>query len=74
MSGGHFEYQQYVFIDIANEIDRLIEKGDYGPEIIKKFKETSASLVRAHKRSEGSTGLCAMTTVLRNLWKGGKKS
>ena len=41
MSGGYFEYQQYRFNDVANDIDRLIAKNDFDKDIMDKFKETS---------------------------------
>jgi hypothetical protein len=53
MSGGHFQYKQYDFTNIADEIRRLIETNDcqeldrygcrigrgYGPDVIAKFCE-----------------------------------
>ena len=54
MSGGHFEYQQYRFEDIACEIDRLITKNNrkgneypYNNETIRKFKEAAHTIRQA---------------------------
>lgn len=66
MSGGHFDYQQYRFGYIADEIDTLIENNgsqeldDYGqtvgrfypPEIIEKFREASHWLRRAGEMAQ----------------------
>jgi len=53
MSGGHFQYQQHSIMDIAEDIERIIEGNDdesinewgdkrgrgYSPEVIEKLKE-----------------------------------
>ena len=63
MSGGFFQYQQYILQDIAAEIDEIIETNDstdtnsYGedisyhlpPEILEKFKRTSHTLKQVAK-------------------------
>ena len=63
MSGGYFNYRQYACDDIASEIDEIIASNDsteqdewgydigrhYPPDIIAKFKETSATLRKAGK-------------------------
>lgn len=38
MSGGHFEYRQYVIGEIADDVERLIGEGEYSPEVIARFK------------------------------------
>lgn len=50
MSGGHFNYKQHVFRDIANDIQELIDKNNvtdefgftynYSKDILQKFSET----------------------------------
>jgi hypothetical protein len=50
MSGGHFNYKQHVFHDIANDIQELIDKNNvkdefgftynYPKDILQKFSET----------------------------------
>lgn len=51
MSGGHFNFSQFQFEDVANEIDSLVAKNnikndwgysrDYPADILEKFKETA---------------------------------
>ena len=41
MSGGYFDYDQYRFNDVADQIDKLITHGHLPKDIIDKFKETS---------------------------------
>ena len=62
MSGGHFNYQQYKLIEIADELEQIIidnditEKNDYGdnkgyyfrPETIAEFKTGLRLLRQAH--------------------------
>jgi hypothetical protein len=38
MSGGHFDYKQYEIVQIADEIDLLIDSGEYSPEVIMRFR------------------------------------
>jgi hypothetical protein len=66
MSGGHFDYQQYLIEDIAATIDELIgtngdtrlnEFGDqkgcgYSLETIARFKEAAHTLRRAHDMAQ----------------------
>jgi len=61
MSGGHFYYKQFQFIDVADEIDNLIknndstETDDYGDpvsyeipdDIIERMKEASHTIKQA---------------------------
>ena len=53
MSGGHFNYDQYMIKDIASEVDSLIASNNeeawyyYPPAIIEKFKETAYTLRQA---------------------------
>jgi len=49
MSGGHFNYQQFRLEDIASEIDELIERQEYGVEIIEKFKLAAKTLRTAQR-------------------------
>lgn len=41
MSGGYFEYNQYIFNDVAGQIDRLIAEDSFDDIIMDKFKEAS---------------------------------
>ena len=66
MSGGHFQYQQYLIEDIAVEIDKMIESNDdetldqygerrgngYPPEVIEKFKEAAHTLRQAAEMAQ----------------------
>ena len=64
MSGGHFDYQQHRFEDIAVEIEYLIESNDdrgyvdlysgeigyhFPPEVIEKFEEAVKVIRKAGK-------------------------
>ncbi len=62
MSGGHFQYQQYHLLDIADKIEELIEKNDcndknqwgdvigthYNRETIREFDKAVELLKQAH--------------------------
>ena len=58
MSGGHFEYNQYRIDDIADQIDRLVERNGkdedeyaitYSQDTIRKFKMASIACKEAAK-------------------------
>lgn len=63
MSGGHFEYNQFVLEDIADKIDRLVKNNDrsdcdeygdpvgkqYPLDVIWRFKETAKLLRKCGK-------------------------
>ena len=56
MSGGHFDYQQYLLDTLADELDRLVEINMepgpnyrfYADEVMLEFENASALLRRAH--------------------------
>lgn len=66
MSGGHFNYNQYLVSDIAEDIERLIATNDdetknawgekkghgFSPEIIERFKEAAHTLRQAAEMAE----------------------
>lgn len=45
MSGGHFDYIQYRFDDVASSIELEIAKGEYEPAIVNRF-QLAADTVR----------------------------
>ena len=49
MSGGHFDYQQFRIEDIATEIDELIARCEFKPEVIERFKIAAETLRLAEK-------------------------
>jgi len=63
MSGGHFDYRQYLLNDIASEIERVVERNDssevdefgdkigygYNEETLKYFKEAIVLLKKCGK-------------------------
>jgi hypothetical protein len=66
MSGGYFNYNQYLIEDIAREIEKLIETNDdesldewgnrsgrgYPPEIIERFREAAHTLYQAAEMAQ----------------------
>lgn len=49
MSGGHFDYIQYRFEDIAEEIGRQAAENEYPPEVIERFNIAAEQVRKAGK-------------------------
>jgi hypothetical protein len=46
MSGGHFDYIQYRFEDVAESIERILiaDEGEYEPAIVNRFRLTAETV------------------------------
>lgn len=48
MSGGHFDYNQYRLLSMADDIRALTDKGEFPDDIIARFREGEVLLRKAY--------------------------
>ena len=48
MSGGHFDYNQYRLLSMADDIRSLADKGEFPGDIIARFRECETLLRKAY--------------------------